>query len=62
MPKIKEVTKRYRVLNPNGIPQGIPILSWQDFNWFEGDVLEPPPGMNIDRILREGYIEEVGGD
>lgn len=59
MPKIKEITKQYRVLNSNGIPQGVPILSWRDFNWFAGDILEPPEGMSIERLLREGYIEEV---
>lgn len=63
MPKAKETVKdaasRYRVMNPNQIPKGVPILSWRESNWYEGDMLDPPPGMSVERILREGYIEEV---
>ena len=58
MPKTK-IVKRYKVANPNGIPPGVPILSWRESNWYEGDILEPPPGMSIERVLREGYIVEV---
>ena len=61
MPKTKEA-KQYRVLNPNGIPKGVPILSWRGSNWFEGDILEAPPGLSVERILKEGYVEEVKSD
>lgn len=54
---------KYRVLNPNGIPPGVPILEWRGQEWFAGDVLEPPAGMSVERILREGYIAVLkGGD
>ena len=58
MPKTK-TAPRYKVLNPNEIPPGVPILSWRDRDWYVGDILEPPPGMSVERILGEGYIVEV---
>ena len=54
-------TVKYKVLNPKSIPQGIPILSWKDFNWYEGDVFECPQGMKVERILAGGYVMEVKG-
>lgn len=59
MPTKKIVAKNYKVLNPKAIPAGIPILSWLDFNWYEGDVLECPEGMDVKRVLAQGYVEEV---
>lgn len=60
MPK-KVEAKKYRVLNPKNIPAGIPLLSWRDFNWFEGDTFTCPEGMNIERVLAQGYVQEITG-
>lgn len=54
--------KSYIVRNPKGIPQGVHIISWGDAEnptrWYEGDDFTPPSGMNIERLLAGGYIEE----
>ena len=60
MPPKKTVQgKTYRVLNPKNIPKGIPILSWREFNWYEGDIFSCPEGMSVERILAQGFVEEV---
>lgn len=59
------MTPGYTVLNPNNIqdnPQDterVPIISWGEHRWYVGDVLIPPAGMSIERLLRQGYIEEI---
>lgn len=54
------MAKKYIVRNPNGIPQGVHIISYQGKLWYEGDAFAPPKGLNIERLLRQGFIEEVG--
>lgn len=51
--------KRYKVINPGDIPKGIPLLQWQAFTWYEGDVFEVPNGMSIENLLRKGCVIEV---
>uniref|UniRef100_A0A6M3XNZ0 Uncharacterized protein n=1 Tax=viral metagenome TaxID=1070528 RepID=A0A6M3XNZ0_9ZZZZ len=51
--------QKYIVLNPNKIPKGIQLISWKEKVWFEGDEFVPPKGLNIERLLRNGHIEEV---
>lgn len=59
--------RRFRVLNPNGIPatdpQGerIPIMHFRGVDYYEGEVFDQPDGLNPERILRQGYVEEVEG-
>jgi len=53
------MNKKYRVRNPNGIPKDIQLISWKGREWFEGDEFIPPRGLNIERLLRNGHIEEV---
>lgn len=55
---------KYRVLNPNRIPAGIPVIGpWEHggktYQWYEGEELVPPDGMKLDRLLRDGFIVEV---
>ena len=59
-PKISK-PKQYRVLNPQGLPEGIPVLSWRAFNWYEGDVIVPEQhvGLNLERRINEGYVKEI---
>ena len=60
MPKkaaIKEMS--YIVQNPMGIPNGIALIRWREHAWFEGDVLVPPPGLNMDRLIRDRYVMEA---
>ena len=58
-------TGRYRVLNPRGLPKGTWIIRFRnkkagiDARWHEGDVFDPPPGMDMERFLRDGFVEEV---
>jgi hypothetical protein len=54
--------KRYRVLNPSGVPKGVPVMHFKGKDYFEGDVFTPPRGMRLDRVLAQGYVEEVKGD
>lgn len=52
--------KRYRVLNPRNIPDGVPVIGYGQQSWAAGEVFEAPEGFDADgRLLREGYIEEV---
>ena len=50
---------KYKVLNPNSIPKGVAIMHFKGKDYFEGDEFEPPAGMKLDRILREGFVVEV---
>lgn len=59
MARKEKRVKRYRVLNPRGIPQGIQILRFRDRVWYEGDVLEPTPDMNVKPWLEQGFLEEL---
>ena len=61
MAKMKTGGALYRVLNPQGIPAGVPIVSYGKggvvTHWYEGDVFEAPVGFDSDgRLLREGYL------
>ena len=50
----------YVVANPRGLPRGIPIISWQDKEWFEGDEFAVPSGLsNLKFLVAGGYISEV---
>ena len=60
MPKAQAV-KKYTVLNPNNLPPEIHVISWQDYIWYAGNEFIPPPGLNIERLLLQGYIVEVSG-
>ena len=56
--------KQYRVLNPRAIPAGVPIIGFntagKSFSWNEGELFTPPAGFDADdRLLREGFYEEV---
>lgn len=60
----KRSTKVYKVMNPHNIPPEIPVIGpWesggQTYTWHEGDDLEPPDGMSLVRLLRDGFIVEV---
>jgi hypothetical protein len=56
--------KNYIVRNPRNLPVDIPILSFreaghdEDSHWYEGDELVVPQGMQTQRLLLEGIIEE----
>jgi hypothetical protein len=42
------------------LPKGIPIISWQDKEWFEGDEFAVPSGLsNLKFLVAGGYISEV---
>ena len=49
---------KYIVANPNGIPEGVRIISWGEHEWYEGDDFDPPKGLKLDRLLKDGYIVE----
>ena len=58
------MAKKYRVLNPRGLPKGTILVSYhhggKDWNWKEGDLFVLPAGMDADgRLVHEGQIEEV---
>ena len=50
---------KYRVLNPHGFPAGVPIFTFREVNYLEGQVFASPEGLNPERLLRQGYIVEV---
>lgn len=61
-----ERKRKFRVLNPRGItgPNGerVPLVGFGDKAWYEGDVIDPPPGFDADgRLEREGFLEVVRG-
>ena len=55
--------KKYKVLNPLEMPKGVRLIEFHGKEWFEGDEFTRPPGMSdygMDRLIREGKIEEAG--
>ena len=62
-------TKKYRVLNPRGIPKGIRIVAFNDgkkdgaletVEAFEGDELVPPiPLADAEDLVAKGFLEDV---
>lgn len=54
------MAKKYRVLNPRGLPAGAWIIRFGAERWCEGDDFAPPRGMGLDRFLAQGFLEEVG--
>ena len=57
-PKSASRVVRWVVANPNHIPKGVKLISWQGRDWFEGDEFVPPAGLKVERLVREGYIVE----
>ena len=62
--KKKAAVRHYRVLNPRGIPAGIPVVSYwaggEQCHLYEGNVADIPENVDSDgRLLRDGFIEEV---
>ena len=60
MPKAKQ----YKVMNPNLIAERIPLIAWvspdgKKYDWYEGDTVTIPKGMDPKRLLRDGYIVEA---
>lgn len=56
--------KKYRVLNPRGIREGVPLISYRKGDvslvLYDGDIFTPPPGFDSDGdLLRQGCYEEV---
>ena len=61
--------KRYRVLNPNDMPEGVPVMHFCEEcdvpcahpgrAFYEGDVFTPVPFMKLERLLAGGFIEAV---
>jgi len=56
--KVNEITK-YRVLNPRGIPDKVPILTFKDMKFYEGQTFAPPAGMNVTHLAERGFIERA---
>ena len=57
-------TKQYVVLNPRGIPTGVPIFRRDDGVWREGDTFERPAAMSkgdVDGLVDRGFLKEVAG-
>lgn len=53
----------YIVKNPNGTPSDVRVIAWESpsgkaYEWFEGDSFDAPRGLNIERLLRQGFIVE----
>lgn len=44
------VSKKYTVCNPRNIREGLPIISYQDRSWFEGDVFVKPVTLSEDDV------------
>lgn len=58
--------QKFRVLNPRNIDPGVRIIAGtyqgQDYEWFAGDELTPPPGMtqeDLDWLLEHRLIEPI---
>ena len=67
--QIRDLPKRYRVLNPRGFTAGVASISFSPIGntdpakvvrWYEGEEFTPPDGFDSDgALLAGGYIEEV---
>jgi len=50
---------KYTVLNPRGIPAGKHIIRVGERRYMEGEMFEPPSGCDIERLLRDGFLERA---
>ena len=54
--------KKFKVLNPNDIPKGVPLMEFQGKEWKEGDEFVRPTTMSdygFQRLISQGHIVEV---
>lgn len=53
-----DVAFGYVVANPYGLPKGERILSWEEQEWFEGDIFAPAdmPADMVDWLIDEGVV------
>ena len=66
MPKAHQTpeTRQYLVLNPRGIPQGVPVISFSTadltWHWREKDVFEKPSEMSetsVSAWVARGFLQ-----
>jgi len=48
--------KKYVVGNPHDLPDGVPMISWQEYTWYAGDDFQAPDGLKIQRLIDQGYL------
>ena len=48
--------KTYIVGNPYDLPKGTPMISWQEYTWFEGESFQAPDGLKIQRLIDQAYL------
>ena len=48
--------KKYVVGNPHELPDGMPMISWQEFTWYAGDEFQAPDGLKIQRLIDKRYL------
>ncbi len=57
MPKAKKTG--YQVGNPNRLPAGVPIISFAQTHWREGDAFEKPkdmPDSAVEAWVAKGFL------
>jgi hypothetical protein len=48
--------KKYVVGNPRDLPEGVPMISWREYTWYEGDEFQAPDGLKFQRLIDQGYL------